>query len=328
MANRKPSQSWDNLRYFLAVARTGTLSAAAEQLGTEHTTVARHIHALEEELNSRLFHRSNSGYGLTEVGERLLAGAEATESAYASAKAAASSEGQTISGTVRISTPDGFGLFLAPRVRVLTDRHPKLEIEILATARQFSLLKREADIAIGLSRPEHMRAVSRRLTDYRMYVYGSLAYLEKAAPIVTMQDLKNHPFIGYVEELLFAPEDCTLSLSLKRFDAGGDRNPALRTLHPDEVAWSEPTCVIKSAGFEGKHVLCGLQNMIDADSALGTEHTHNLVAAVGDTRYLLRQAGHCQAVFLHRHGHAEGAAGLALAFFAVAGSQAYWLRHQ
>ena len=88
MANRKPSQSWDNLRYFLAVARTGTLSAAAEQLGTEHTTVARHIHALEEELNSRLFHRSNSGYGLTEVGERLLAGVEATESAYASARAA------------------------------------------------------------------------------------------------------------------------------------------------------------------------------------------------------------------------------------------------
>jgi DNA-binding transcriptional LysR family regulator len=55
------------------------------RFGTEHTTVARHIHALEEELNSRLFHRSNSGYGLTEVGERLLAGADAIESAYASA---------------------------------------------------------------------------------------------------------------------------------------------------------------------------------------------------------------------------------------------------
>jgi DNA-binding transcriptional LysR family regulator len=93
----------------LAVARTGTLSAAAEQLGTEHTTAARHIHALEEELNSRLLHRSNSGYGVTEVGERLLAGAEAVESAYASAKAAANSEGQTIGGTVRIGTPDGFG---------------------------------------------------------------------------------------------------------------------------------------------------------------------------------------------------------------------------
>jgi DNA-binding transcriptional LysR family regulator len=90
------------------------------------------------------------------IPRRFTAAAEAIESAYASAKAAASSEGQTIGGTVRIGTPDGFGsLFLAPRVRVLTDRHPKLEIEILATARQFSLLKREANIAIGLSRPEH-----------------------------------------------------------------------------------------------------------------------------------------------------------------------------
>src|SRR5258708_24451369 len=89
----------------------------------------------------------------------------------------------------------------------------------------------------------------------------------------------------------------TLSLSPERFDTVGDRNPALCTLHPDEVAWSEPTCVIKSAGFEGKHVLCGLQNMINAHSALGTEHTRNLVAAVGDTRKFLRRAGHCQAVF-------------------------------
>src|SRR5258706_4873225 len=88
MGNKRPNQNWDDLRYFLAVARTGTLSAAAEQLGTEHTTVARHIHALEEELNSRLFHRSNSGYGLTEVGERLLARAEAIDGAYASARAA------------------------------------------------------------------------------------------------------------------------------------------------------------------------------------------------------------------------------------------------
>jgi hypothetical protein len=68
--------------------------------------------------------------------------------------------------------------------------------------------------------------------------------------------------------------------------------------------------------------------MIDADSALGTEHTRNLVATVGDTRKLLCQAGHGQAVFLHRHGHAEGAAGLALAFFAMADSQAYWFRRQ
>ena len=118
MGNKKPDPNWDHLRYFLAVARTGTLSAAAEQLGTEHTTVARHIQALEDELNSRFFHKSNSGYGLTDAGERLLAGAEAMESAYVFAKAAASSEAETITGTVRIGAPDGFGsVFLAPRSR-------------------------------------------------------------------------------------------------------------------------------------------------------------------------------------------------------------------
>jgi DNA-binding transcriptional LysR family regulator len=194
MGNKKPGQNWDQLRYFLAVARTGTLSAAAEQLGTEHTTVARHIQALEDELNSRLFHKSNSGYELTDTGERLVAGAEAIESAYAFAKAAASSEGQPISGTVRIGTPDGFGsAFLAPRVRALTDRHPQLEIEILVTATPFSLLKREADIAIGLSSPKQMRVVSRRLTDFRMYVYASRAYLKEAAPIVAMEDSRSTP---------------------------------------------------------------------------------------------------------------------------------------
>ena len=205
MANRKPTHSWDDLRYFLAVARTGTLSAAAEQLVTEHTTVARHIHALEGELNSRLFHKSNSGYALTESGERLLPGAEEVESAYASAKVAASSDGQTIVGTVRISAPDGFGcVFLAPRMQELTDRHPGLQIKILATALLFSPSRREADITIGLSSPQQKRLVSRRLTDFRIYVYASQEYLKKAAPIVAVEDLKQHPFVGFVEELSLA----------------------------------------------------------------------------------------------------------------------------
>jgi DNA-binding transcriptional LysR family regulator len=231
MGNKKPGQNWDHLLYFLAVARTGTLSAVAEQLGTEHTTVARHIQALEEELNSRLFHKGNSGCGLTGAGERLLAGAEAIESAYVFAKAAASSEGQPISGKVRIGTPDGFGsVFLAPRVRTLTDRRPQLEIEILVTATPFSLLKREADIAIGLSSPKQMRVVSRRLTDFRMYVYASRAYLKEAAPIVAMEDLKKHPFIGFVEELSFASELYYSAAIINYSEAiGSDIEPRIRS---------------------------------------------------------------------------------------------------
>jgi DNA-binding transcriptional LysR family regulator len=88
----------------------------------------------------------------------------------------------------------------------LTDQHPELEIELLVTARRFSLSDREADIVIGLSTPAQMRVVSRRLTDYRFFVYASRAYLEQATPIVRLNDLRIHPFIGFVEDLLFTPE--------------------------------------------------------------------------------------------------------------------------
>jgi hypothetical protein len=92
MGNKKPSQNWDDVRYFLAVARAGTLSGAAKQLDTEHTTVARHIQALEDELNNHLFHKSNSGYGLTDAGERLLAEPERSK-AHVCAKGGCSGEG-------------------------------------------------------------------------------------------------------------------------------------------------------------------------------------------------------------------------------------------
>src|SRR5260370_23316754 len=137
MANRQLDDSWDRFRYFLAVARTGTLSAGASQLGTEHTTVARHIRMLEDELGP-LFHRSNQGYELTEAGQRLLLTAEIVESAVVSAKAAAVGE-QRIAGTVRVGAPDGFGtVFLAPRLGALARLHPLLDVEIFSTARVFS----------------------------------------------------------------------------------------------------------------------------------------------------------------------------------------------
>jgi hypothetical protein len=75
-------------------------------------------------------------------------------------------------------------------------------------------------------------------------------------------------------------------LSVERFDAVGNGNPTLRTVHPDEGAWPEPTGIIKRAGFERKHVRHRLQNMIDADAAIRAEHTRNLTAAVSDTRKL------------------------------------------
>ncbi|MBX9931469.1 MAG: LysR family transcriptional regulator [Methylobacterium sp.] len=210
---RRTGRNWDDLRFFLAVARAGTLTGAAAETGTEHTTVARRILALEESLHLRLFHKSHLGYALTEAGENLLATAEAMESAFVGATAALGSAGQPIAGTVRIGAPDGFGsVFLAPRMDRLCERHPGLEIEIVATARIFSLSKREADIVISLSSPQQARVVTRRLVDYRLGIYASPIYLNRVPQILSKTDLSRHPFVGYIEDMLFTSELNYLSL--------------------------------------------------------------------------------------------------------------------
>ncbi|WP_260426844.1 LysR family transcriptional regulator [Burkholderia sp. Bp9142] len=207
MASRKLLENWDDYRYFLAVAQTGTLSAAAERLGTEHTTVSRRIRSLESGLNSRLFHKSTTGYVLTPEGERVLEVVQGVESAFHTSRAIAAADADAVEGIVRIGAPDGFGsIFLAPRIPELSAMNPRLEIEILAAPRIFSLWKQEADIAISLSGAQHLRVASRRLTDYRMFVYGSRTYLDHAEPIRAIQDFRKHPFVGYVEAGLFAPE--------------------------------------------------------------------------------------------------------------------------
>ncbi len=225
LARRKAEHHWDDLRHFLAVARAGTLSAAAESLGTDHTTVARHIQRLEERLAVKLFFRSNLGYSLNADGEKLRPLAEAMEASYIAA-AALKTENPSISGIVRIGTPDGFGtFFLAPRLPRLAALHPNLEIELLATARLFSLSKREADIVISLTSPDHARVVSRRLTDYELLVYATSGYLGAHSPIVSSSDFSRHDFVGYIEDMLFTPELNYLSL------IGPNPNPRIRSTH-------------------------------------------------------------------------------------------------
>ena len=206
MAGRKRTQNWDDLRHFLAVARTGTLTGAAETLGTDHTTVARHIQRLEQRLTARVCYRSNLGYALTPSGERLRPIAERMEASFIEA-ASMEREDPAVSGIVRIGAPDGFGTgFLAQRIHRLAAQHPGLEVELLATARVFSLSKREADIVISLTSPEHARVVSRRLTDYRLLLYAAREYLAAHPPIIGVQDLPAHGFVGYIEDMLFTPE--------------------------------------------------------------------------------------------------------------------------
>lgn len=198
---------WDHLRYFLAVARTGRLTAAAQRLRQDHTTVSRRVAALERALATPLFERSPQGYGLTAAGRRLLVTAEAMERTALAAHKEIQGDGPLVSGSVRIGAPDGFGsYFLAPRIGGLIREFPDLRPELVALPRVFSLSKREADIAIGLSRPTEGRLYARKLTDYRLGLYATPAYLAGHPPIVAPGDLKAHVLIGYAEDFIFSPE--------------------------------------------------------------------------------------------------------------------------
>lgn len=198
---------WNDLRYFLAVARHGRLVDAARRLSVDHTTVARRIAALEQAIGCLLFHRSPRGLTLTESGQRLVQHAERIESETAAISAGLAGQDFQISGTVRLATPEAFGSFLvAPHMRRFRAAYPQLDLELVAENRTFSLSKREADIAITLGRPPSGRLIARKLTSYGLGLYGSADYLSRHGPITTADDLKNKEFVSYIDDLIHLPQ--------------------------------------------------------------------------------------------------------------------------
>jgi DNA-binding transcriptional LysR family regulator len=197
--------NWDDIRIFLAVARAGQILGAARRLGLNHATVARRLTSLESELRAQLLTRRPSGTELTRAGEEFLLAAERMEAETFGARALVGDASVSISGTVRIGAPDGFGVaFLAPRLGELTSRHPDLTIELVPVPRSFSLSRREADVAITVERPDHGRLVAARLVDYALGLYASKAYLETKGVPQSQADLSAHHLIGYVEDLVAA----------------------------------------------------------------------------------------------------------------------------
>ena len=198
--------NWDDVRMFLAVARSGQILAASKRLGINHATLGRRITALEEDLRTRLIIRKTNGCELTAEGEVFFRAAERMETEMLAAQATTGRIDAAIAGTVRIGAPDGFGVsFLAPRLGRLTRRHPELKVQLVPVPRSFSLSQREADIAITIERPEQGRLVSSKLTDYTLGLYASRDYLEEAGQPESIEALKAHPRIGYVEDLIFSP---------------------------------------------------------------------------------------------------------------------------
>lgn len=200
------AHDWDDIRFFLEVTRLGTLSKAAERLGVDHTTVSRRIDRLEKSLKARLFVRGVKGFQPTAEALRLLSTAEAMETAAIIGRASVNDK-ELSPTVVRIGAPDGFGsIYLAPRLPAICRSRTNLHIELIATARNFSLTKREADIAFSLTRPTQGRIVARKLTEYSLFIYGSVDYLKRHKLIGDVKELRHHSFISYIDDLLFTPE--------------------------------------------------------------------------------------------------------------------------
>jgi len=198
---------WNDVRAFLAVARSGRLTAAAARLGVDHSTLSRRIAALEHALRTRLFDRSPSGYTLTEQGRRLLPIGEEMERLAIGAGEAVGGTSTLVAGTVRIGSPEGFGsYFLAPRIAGLKALHPRLTIQLVAAPAVFSLARRDADIVISVSRPPAGRLTVSKLIDYDLGLYAAPAYLREAPDIGSSEDLFRHRFVSYIGELLHFPE--------------------------------------------------------------------------------------------------------------------------
>lgn len=198
---------WTDLRFFLELARAGTLSGASRRLEVEHTTVARRIDRLEIELGTTLFDRSREGYELTEMGQALLPHAEAMESAALAATEQLSGNEVAVHGVVRLGVPELFAVrVVAPLLVAMLQSNPELSVDLLVLPRFANLANREADLGVMLDPPTTGRYMITKLATFRMYLYASPSYLARHPPIRAHADLAQHDFVDYVQDRLASRE--------------------------------------------------------------------------------------------------------------------------
>src|SRR2546426_6842307 len=146
---------WRDLRFFLELARTGTLAAAGRKLGVDNTTVGRRLSALERDLGSKLFSRTPDGLVLTAAGEAIRTAGEEMEQAVLRGEQRVLGSDRKLSGLVRVATTEMLGeLAVLPALRSVHERHPQIRVEVLTGAGRLDIARREADVALQYGRPE------------------------------------------------------------------------------------------------------------------------------------------------------------------------------
>ncbi|HEX6591590.1 MAG TPA: LysR family transcriptional regulator [Moraxellaceae bacterium] len=197
-------RDWNDLKYFLAVARGGGLSAAAASLHTSASTVSRHIDAMEERLGMRLFLRQQRGYLLTDRGSELFAHVAEVERAMQAVERQSGVHGE-VSGTVKLALPESLANYLiAPRLHELHARHPRLQVELVVARHLADLSRREADLAFRIVNPQQRD----HAPDYIAHKVGAMEfglYTTPAALAKAGGDWKNLEVVTWDESWLKLP---------------------------------------------------------------------------------------------------------------------------
>ncbi|MFN3209503.1 MAG: LysR family transcriptional regulator [Roseovarius sp.] len=189
---------WSLVRTFLAVAETGSLSAAARVVGASQPTLGRQVRQLEQQLGQVLFHRRPKGLELTQSGQSLMDPAKTMHRAMVEIELTAAGQQTEASGAVRITASESVSIYILPPILArLRDAHPGITIDLMPSDSTENLLFREADIAVRMYRPEQLELIARHLGDFRLGLFASRAYLQRAGRPRTVRDLFDHPLIGY-----------------------------------------------------------------------------------------------------------------------------------
>lgn len=197
---------WNDLRFFLAVAREGTLTAAARALRVSQPTVSRRLAALERDLETKLFLRGATGYAPTAQGRRLLEVAEPLAVQLDRVERGGVDEASRVSGTVRLAVTEMSAVHLVEEaLGPLLAAHPGLVVDLVAGNLTVDLARGEADLAVRLVRPDAADLVRRRLGAMRYGLFATASYLARAPP-VTAPDLAGHAVIRPVRSMARGPE--------------------------------------------------------------------------------------------------------------------------
>jgi DNA-binding transcriptional LysR family regulator len=203
--------NWDDLRYFLAAAESGSLSAAAKRLHSNQPTVGRHIDALEAALGLRLFQRHKKGLTLTHECAWVLEQAQLMQSGVQSIQRMVEGDFQQLRGSVRLALPEGLcNEVLIPQLDSFYRQYPNLRLILNVSSRTANLTRGEADIAVRLFRPKDADLVARQLTRMEMGLYASREYLQTHDRPENESDLLRHRIISYGDELAGLPENIWL----------------------------------------------------------------------------------------------------------------------